>query len=250
MFIANNYQKDIDNLPNLTDHEYMTLQIWLLKNVFNNQIASIKNNNHEFVAFTDKFATEFGANDDLLCKAASLLPGMNDNDYIEIHNQEEMIIKSREFQNSMYLLKKDNKVINYIMRKHPLVNPATNNCVGILINTRRFIPDLFRRVMLSKFIPLPKSNLETCPPELSEQQKQVAFCLLLGFHSRKEIATVLSTMNKSEYNETQIKNTLQALYNKFECHTPGQLLDLISAGKISIELPASIILTGNYLFDT
>lgn len=249
MFILNNYKDEITKLPKLTDSEYMTLQISELTNLFHNQIAAIKNNQHEFVAFTNQFAKEFNADNNLLGKAASHLPNMSHNNYTEIYKQEEIIINNHEFQDSMYLLKKDNKVINYVIRKTPLVNPTTNNCVGILINTRRFVPDLFRRVMLSKFVSLPKYKKTLATPEMSEQQQQVAFCLLLGFHSRKEIVTILSTLSKSEYNETMIKNSLQALYNKFECHTPGQLLDLISIGQIPVELPASIVLTGNYPFN-
>ena len=166
-----------------------------------------------------------------------------------IYAQEEKLIKNHEFQDSIYLLRKGKDVIDYIMRKHPLINPATNTCVGILINTRRFVPGLFRRILLNKFMTIPKLQLNTSYPELSKQQQQIVFCLLLGFHSRKEIATLLSSISNSEYSETQIKNALQALYNKFECHTPGQLLDLITIGEIPVELPAGILPTGNYPFD-
>ena len=249
MFIANNYQTDVNNLPHLTDHEYMTLQIWHLKHTFHNQIASIKNTKHEFVAFTERFATEFGANSDLLGKTAENLPGMTNSSYSEIYAQEEKLITIQQFQDSMYLLKRNKEVVDYIIRKHSLVNPATNACVGILINTRRFVPGLFRKILQNKFLPAPKFRVMVQHPELSEQQQHIAFCLLLGFHSRKEIATLLSTVTNSNYNETQIKNSLQALYNKFECHTPGQLLDLMTNGQISLELPANILPEGNYPFD-
>lgn len=249
MFIANNYQTAVNNLPNLTNHEYMALQIWQLKHVFHNQIASIKNTRHEFVAFTERFATEFGTDSDLLGKTALCLAGMTKASYEEIHAQEENLITTHQFQDSMYLLKRNKEVVDYLIRKHPLINPTTNNCVGILINTRRFVPGLFRKILQSKFLPLPKFRIQVQNPELSEQQQHIAFCLLLGFHSRKEIATLLSTVTNSSYNETQIKNSLQALYNKFECHTPGQLLDLMTNGQISVELPAKILPEGNYPFD-
>ena len=249
MFIAKDYQNEVNNFPDLSDHEFMVRQVWQLSHIYTNELTSIKNTRHEFVAFTQKFAKEFGANAESLGKTAEILTGMSHDDYAKIHEQEEIIFKSLKFQDSIYLLKRNKDIINYALRKHPLVNPATNNCVGILINTTRFTPGIFRKLMLNKFLPFNKVLPGIKSNELSEQQRQIAFCLLLGFHSRKEIAALLSNMTNTEYNETRIKNSLQALYNKFDCNTPGQLLNLISMGKINIELPAEILTTGNFPFD-
>lgn len=246
MFIAKNYQNEVNKLPDLTDHEFMARQIWQLRHVYTNELTSIKNTRHEFVAFTQKFAEEFGANDESLGKTAETLAGMSKEDYAEIHEQEEIICNTLEFQDSIYLLRKNKDIINYVLRKHPLVNPTTNNCVGILINTTRVMPGIFRKLMLNKFLPFNKALPTIKSNELSEHQRQIAFCLLLGFHSRKEIAALLSNMTNTEYSETRIKNSLQALYNKFDCNTPGQLLNLISMGQINIELPAEILSTGNF----
>ncbi len=139
-----------------------------------------------------------------------------------------------------------------IMKNGNKINPGKrydNNCVGILINTSRVMPGIFRKLMLNKFLPFNKMIPTIQNHELSEHQRQIAFCLLLGFHSRKEIAALLSNMTNTEYNETRIKNSLQALYNKFDCNTPGQLLNLISRGQISMELPAEILTTGNFPLD-
>ena len=52
--------QDIDNkLYNLTDIEFMRMQVWQLKSIFNDEIVSIKNISHQFVAFTEKFAQIF-----------------------------------------------------------------------------------------------------------------------------------------------------------------------------------------------
>jgi len=249
MFIVNHYQKEIAQLPSLSDHEYMVMQIWLLKNTFHHEISSIKNTQHEFVAFTKRFAAEFGGSELTLGKTAVGLPGVSIQDYTAIHDQEQRIINNHEFQDSIYLFRKNKEVINYVMRKRPLINPATHNCVGIFINISRVNPGIFRKLLISKLLPTTKTNSTIINYELTEQQQQIFFCLLLGFQSRKEIAAILSNLTKSEYNETRIKNSLQALYNKFDCHTPGQLLDLISASPIQVELPA-VLPTGNYIVGT
>lgn len=245
MFIATEYQNDVNSVPELTDHQFMARQIWQLRHIYTNELTSIKNTRHEFVAFTQKFAEEFGATTEMLGKTAETLTGMSQKDYTEIHAQEEIIYKTLAFQDSIYLLKRGKDIINYVLRKHPLINPSTNNCVGILINTSRVMPGIFRKLMLNKFLPN-RMTPTIQSNELSEHQRQIAFCLLLGFHSRKEIAALLSNMTNTEYSETRIKNSLQALYNKFDCNTPGQLLNLISQGQINVELPAEILDTGSF----
>ncbi len=249
MYIAKNFQNEVNNFADLTDNEFLARQVWQLCHVYAHELAAIKNVEHEFIAFTQQFAEEFEVNADLLGKTALAMPEMNQADSSEIQRQEKVIFTSLAFQDSIYLLRKNKSIINYVSRKHPLVNPATNNCVGIFINSSRVMPGIFRKLLLNKFLPIKKMISPTISPALSEHQNQVAFCLLLGFHSRKEIAALLTDLTNTEYNETQIKNSLQALYNKFDCHTPGQILNLISLGQINIELPADILATGNFLLD-
>lgn len=245
MFIANDYQNDIGQFNNLSDHDFMALQISQLRNIFHNEIGAIKNTKHEFVAFTKKFAEEFGLTRSHLGRTAVDLPGMDEKTYAEIEKQEKGIIVGLEFQDSIYILNRNKKLVHYVLRKRPIVNPATNNCLGIVFNTSKIVPGVFRRLLASNFLPTqkPKSIIISTP--LTEQQQQVAFCLLLGFHSRKEIANILSNITKSEYSENKIKNSLQALYNKFKCNSPGQLLDLMSNGEMQIELPP-VLPSGNY----
>ena len=246
MFIAANYKAEISKVPDLTGQQFMATQIWQLQHVFHNEMASIKNSEHKFVAFSQKFAAEFGADESILGETAALLPGMDQVNYAAIYKQEELIFATHEFQDSIYLLKKNHELINYVLRKHPLVNPTTKVCVGILINTSRVMPGMFRKLMVNKFVPFMRSSSSIINSTLSEQQRQIAFCLLLGFHSRKEIAALLSSMTQLEYSETRIKNSLQALYNKFDCNTTGQLLNLIATGHINVELPANLLFSGNF----
>ncbi len=53
MYIFENYKKDLEHLPELTNEEFMAQQIWALQHTFKDELAAIKNNKCEFIAFTE-----------------------------------------------------------------------------------------------------------------------------------------------------------------------------------------------------
>ena len=175
---------------------------------------------------------------------------MNAANYLEIEQQEQHIIKSLQMQNSIYVLKKDGEVIFYIVRKRPLVNPSTGRCVGILINTGKAMPGVLRWLLVNKEFPSLPLSADTLNIKLSKTQRQISFCLLNGFRTRKEISSILSKITPKGCSEIKVKNTLQVLYNKFRCNTPSQLLDIVAISLTKGALPMGSFPTGNYPVDS
>lgn len=245
MHISDNYIDEIVNFEKLSNSQFMALQIWYLKHVFNHDIAAIKNKECEFVAFTRDFAEEFDVTEELLGKTSIAIPSDFENKvYDEIMQQEKQIIKDTKLQDSIYLHKSKDVVSIYAVRKRPLVNPHTGETLGLLINTAKFIPNSIRKVLDEHFLHLPQNTNNIPDKGLSKLQQQIVFCLLLGFASRKEIANALSNYTGNEFNEIQVKNALQALYLKFECNTPNQLIDLVVNGTIKLDIPADMLPAG------
>jgi hypothetical protein len=247
MFIAEKYSTALNSLAVMSNEEFVVHQIWHLQHVFTNDIAAIKNTDCEFIAFTKAFAEEFEAGSDLLGKTAvSIYAEFEAHIYENINHQELEIIKTAKSEDYLYLHKKNDTIIVYAVRKRPLVNPSTGDCVGILINTIKLKPNAFRGVLDNQVLHNSKSKSVLIEIGLSKLQQQIMFCLLLGFSSRKEITNKLSSLTGLEYNETQVKNSLQALYHKFECNTPGQLVDMVTSGKIKLDIPADMLPTGAF----
>lgn len=244
--MANTHQDVINYLSNLNDQELLIMHAWQLKKIFNNEIAAIKNIDHQFVDFTSKFAEAFECTEELIGKTEGALPTVDKADYVEIERQERQIMQKLELQTSIYAFKKNEDVVMYIVRKRPLVNPSTKNCIGILINIGKMVPGALRSLFVNKSFPraLPSKDLSNI--KLTDLQIQVIFCLLTGFQTRKEISSILNKVTSSVCNEIKVKNILRSLYNEFGCSTPTQLLDVVTLLLANGTMPAGIFPTGNH----
>ena len=248
MYISDDYKSNLEKLPILNNYDFMVSQIWHLKHLFHNDIAFIKDINHTLVAYTTPFWNEFISNKNSPSNKINEIFNLADDEYNNILLQEQQIINTGMHQDSIFLHKNVTGVSNYVLRKRPLINPANNNCLGIQINMTRFTPGVFRKYLSNIILGHTRKKIVLNDTQLTQQQQQIIFCLLLGFHSRKEIANLLSNITQTEHNEIKIKNSLQALYNKFECNTTTQLMDLIIDSEIKMEWPENLP-TGQFPFN-
>lgn len=113
----------------------------------------------------------------------------------------------------------------------------------------RFVPNLLRIILHEQILLGGKSNAESMQHELmnlelTPLQQQLIFCILIGFTARKDITSILNHLTGEKYNEIKIKNTLQALYIKFNCSTTTQLIDLIIKSQIKLNLPEPLLKSG------
>lgn len=221
MFILNQYK----SLPHneQSNEEYLAVQIWQLKHVFFNEISAIKNVNLEYLAFSKPFAEAFKFDETLLDRPISALTMIEQ----EIIQQERQILIDKALHDSIYQFKPEPNIEMYLMRKRPLINPATGDCVGILILAAKLDMAKQRRIVLRYLLGKQiNSDSVLAPAEFTEQQQQILSCMLLGFQQRKEIARILENTTDNGYNEIKIKNQLQALYQKYNCASLNELVDV------------------------
>lgn len=229
-----------------TDEEFLQTEINHLGNIFRGEMISIKNTSLEYIAFSEEYATEFNLDDSALGTNKAMSDQVDIKIQSEIINQEHRIIKELSLQDSTYFYKKNNKTTFCAMRKRRLINPTTQRVVGLFIVASKIDPGIIRKHIVRQLLPWNSKNIAQINTNLTKQQQQIAFCLLLGFHSRREIADILSQLNKSDFNETSVKNGLQALYQKFECNTTSSLLKLIVDSSSMIEISVDFIPEGSY----
>lgn len=221
MLIFNKYKP----LPQTTqsNEEYLASQIWQLKHVFFNEMSAIKNSTLKYLAFSKPFAEAFKLDDSILDKSRPILSSIDQ----EIAQQEQQIIISQLRNDSIYQTEKPN-IDMYLMRKRPLINPSTGDCVGISILAAKLDIAKERRVMLRHFFGKQVSAGSTLPDaEFTQQQQQIITCILLGFQQRKDIAKILENITDNTYDEIRIKNQLHTLYQKYNCNSLNELVDII-----------------------
>lgn len=245
MYILSQYQESVIKYPDLPNDEFLRQQIALLGNLFANEIMAIKDAKLEYVALSERYISEF----DLTLGANLSEIKLQEDEAVsaKIRNQENLIVANAVYQQSLYLFKKNGVLTNYMTRKRPLVNPATGDVVGVLIVSAQFELGVFRKLYVKQLLTRSKPRADVSNLSLTAQQQQIIFCLLLGYHSRKEIAHILNNVTNENFNETRVKNGLKALYDKFECSTSGQLIDLISTNPIKMGFPADTMTEGNFL---
>lgn len=222
MLILNKYKSN--NYKIQSNEDFLISQVWNLKHIFFNEISAIKNIGLEYLAFSEPFAEAFKFNQTMLGKVSA----QNSKIDKEIIQQEQEILLNMVQHDSVYQFKCEQNIDTYIMRKRPLINPASNECVGLLILAAKADITFRRRLMLKHFIGGGVSYSSILPQaELTKQQQEIITCLLLGFQQRKEIAAILESVNGTEYSERKVKQRLEELYQQFNCTSLHELMDLV-----------------------
>lgn len=245
MIVADKYKNCA--LDMLSNEKFLALQLWELKHVFYNEASAIKNAKLEFVGFSNQFAAEFHLDASALGRSLVDIANIDPRVSLEITEQEQDIINTGQLSDTVFNFTYNKSLTNYFIRKRPLINPATGDVVGIIIFAIKFDPLEQRKVVLNNFLRkiLPRQTVNS--EKLNEAQQQIVTCLLMGFHQRKEIASILSNITDKEFSETRIKNSLHTLYQKFSCNSPGELINLIAAsGDIEFKLSGIKIPDGSH----
>lgn len=221
----------------LSDEEYLLNQLWLLKHIFYNEIAAVVNTRLEYLGISNQFSEIFNCGSEILGRKFSIY---NNSDLaLKIEESECKIIQEKVFHESVYQIKQGNEIRLYYIRKRPIINPGTNNCVGIFISAALLNlaqhSNIIHRVMSGR-----QDKVDVVfKEELSEEQHQIIACLLMGFHQRKEIAYILQNLTSKEYSDRQIKYFLTKLYQKYNCSSITELIELIiNSSENDLRLPA------------
>ncbi len=250
MYILDCYKNTPITKKQFSDEEFLALQIFQLENVFHRELCAIKNTNLEYVAISELYAKEFELNNSLSIGKEIILFNTTAIVSPSIEQQEKIIMKDNEYQDSLFLLKKQNKnaLSPYALRKRPLINPTTKNIVGIVIVATKYKSALIYKQYLKRIFSIFNKNIKPTLDNISlgEQQRQIILCLMLGYHSRKEISNILSLYTQKSINERRVKTELEKLYEKFECGNTEMLIQFLVNSEIDIELPPDILKEGNH----
>lgn len=240
---------EIVNRKKLADHDFLALHIWQIMNYPPDEMAVIKNQRCEFLAITDKMASEFNLSADILGQAFTAVAAIPLEVSTEVVRQELQLIEHVSRQMSFYFYRNPHGVTkSYMVRKRALVNPDSGNVVGILVNTEPASPNIMRKFLISQD-KLPRRARASESGNLTQLQIQIILCLLTGINSRKEIAQLLSRLTASDISDVKIKNSLQLLYKEFNCSNVQQLTDFLLSNPSMYDFTEYPISPGNYLLE-
>ena len=240
----------------LTDREYMEELIVYLYRFKSNQICSIKDTASTCVAITPVLAKMLGFNDlnkvlgtkdeDLPCKISETAD--------IFYKQDREVEQTKKTTQALNILEYATGMTILRAVKKPIINPATNNVLGIFHHSDKFAMNNNLKTILGihgdRFgaANLSLDVIETAKEfDLTKRELEVLFCICLGLSDRKTIARFLSFVYKKDINpDTTVKDAVKNLYNKLPCNSMSMLAEYAISQGLHLRIPKSFVKEGSF----
>lgn len=136
-----------------------------------------------------------------------------------------------------------------LIRKRPIINPATSNFVGIVGNARPFmIPNLLDLIYKINGITFGLANVEQEEPlvyTLTQRQHVVLF-LYLNKYSYTEIASIMVTLGQ-KISAGRVNDHLENLKYIFSVRSKEQLIEKAISLKYHLYIPRQLLKPGSII---
>lgn len=212
----------------------------------NSQVACIKDTCSRYVAVSEQFSKLAGQSvRHIIGKSAAelfLCSGELAQTYYQQDREVETSREKRKFLDINYY---SSGLGILIFQKTPIINPATDNVLGVYCIASTFEgASALNVVQLLAKEPLENQcNPDGCMKSLTKREQEVLFCVANGLTDRKLIARFLSAIHGKEIGaDATIKNILKSLYNKIPCGSSiSSLANYAMIRKCHTFIPESIM---------
>ena len=239
------------------DDAYMESYVRGCYSIYSNKIGAIKDINSNFIMATNGFAELVGLKSisAIINLTDQQLPGSLSKYAKEFKRQDELIVKQRLPQSFIEIQEFGTGIGVYRSTKSPIINPKTNNVIGILLSVEPFqvtsMMDIMLEMHTKKRNSTQQSNANTfvynkTNISLGPKQAEILFCLSLGIKEDKYIAEFIRKVLNVEYDIVNIKSNLKVLMSKFNVYSRDQLLEKIVSQKLHTLLPLHFLKFGSY----
>ncbi|MDP1574679.1 MAG: hypothetical protein Q8L78_07090 [Coxiellaceae bacterium] len=184
-----------------------------------------------------------GATTKEMDKKAVWFPLYENNKEIEqiIREEDLLIIQAREPKMVLKINKFTTRITPYICNKSPIINPETNDVVGILFQGFTIGNANLHHAILSLLSNNTKKYHNKLPQKLTKREKQVIFLFMANLSSQ-EIASLLSSIEKKEISKTAVDSLFNdQLYPKFEAHSRIDLYKKLHALGFENKIPEAML---------
>lgn len=237
------------------DDAYIEEYIKSFYSICYNKIGAIKDVDSKYIMATNNFVALVGLNSigSIIHLTDIQLPCSMANYSKKYKEQDEMIIKYKSSQSYIEIQEFATGIGVYKFTKSPIINPKTNNILGVLINVEPFQVTNMMDVMLEmhtkrRNVPL-NTNSFGCNKaniSLGPKQTEVLFCLSLGIKEDKYIADFIKKVLNIEYGIVHIRDIVRDLLAKFNVCKREELLEEIVKQKLHTSFPLHFLKFGSH----
>lgn len=170
--------------------------------------------------------------------------------YEDLAKQEEEVKSTRKSTRLVQAIANYPQVC--VVFKRPIINPASDNFVGIMTHFSTLaMPNILKTILKvnrrSSYIVSNDPNYQRLEYSLTEKQHIVLF-LYLHRYSAAEIASILGTIDYKMSN-SRINDHLEALKYIFRVRTKDQLIEKALAMDYDLLIPRALFKEGSYLLN-
>ena len=252
----NKYKRLIEtDAPIIADDEYLEQYIMHIYRFKFNQICSIKNTDLAYIAITPSFASMLGFDtaENAIGVKDEAVP-CNVSEMAEtFYTWDREVLQNRTAQQTINVLDFHTGLAILKCKKEPIINPATNNILGIFNHYTQFnVNATLEAIFNMHASPFGKHSISNRDnrntPSFTTMEVEVLFCTCLGLTNKKEIAKFLSIIHKREIrDDTTVHDAFKRLYKKLSCNNQVQLLESAVAHNLHLEVPQTLLPYGSFL---
>jgi len=235
------------------DKEFMEDYLKVFFKFSQHKIQAIKSLESKYITATAQFMELIGIQsiESIIDVADENLQCSMSNFAINYKNQDRRVVKSRKMLTTLEIQEFAINTGLYIFCRKPIINPNTNNVLGICITAKPFIVNNLLEVVFNIYRPQqPQSKFLTqyiCPRiTLGKKQLDVLFCLYIGIKEYKAIANLISLVTGENYTEHLVRAAIKPLYLKFQVNSCDQLIEEVIKHKLYRYFPSTFIKLGSY----
>ncbi|AUR52959.1 helix-turn-helix transcriptional regulator [Aquella oligotrophica] len=234
---------------NLSDEAFFEYYCSSADIVYNNgeqEAIFIKDKNYAFRYISPGYISDFDPESSVLTETQEKLQTEEERTQARIIlQQDELIRKNLETHKFIYV---DSYKHIILIHKSPIINPSTNNFVGILGSAQSFmlpnVLDIIYKINGVNFGLINKEQSKPLKYELTPRQHMILF-FYLNKYSYSEVSIIMSTLGY-KISAGRVNNHLENLKYIFAVKTKEQLIEKAISLKYHLFIPRQLLKVGSY----
>lgn len=237
------------NNKSLSDEKFLSLFIDSFDIHYNSQIVGLKDLNNSFLIASEKYAQHMDIHRSELTKVCQRVKSNNisldlDARDIIIHKKYEYVIKNKQSVKYIDIHNKDGNTHAFVFTKSPLINPSTDNVVGVIHKLDKFFVPYIQHLFVQNTEPI---SIDINEISLSDREKTILFFMSLGIANYKQIADIMTNLRgEEEITHDNIKYSIKKLLKLTDTYFYSDMINKLAANSYTFDIPKSFLKKGTF----
>ncbi|MDD3266003.1 MAG: hypothetical protein PHC75_02335 [Burkholderiales bacterium] len=233
----------------LPDDKFLSIFIDSFDIHYSTQMVGLKDLNNSFLIVSEPYAQHMGMHRSELTKVCQRAKASNisldlDARDIVIHQKYEHVIKNKQSVKYIDIHNRDGNTHAFVFTKSPLINPSTDNVVGVIHKLDKFSVPYIQHIFTQTNT---NNSMDLNTTEFSDRERIILFFMSLGITNYKQIADIMTALRDGEeITHDNIKYSVKKLLKITDtCFYNDMLNSLASSGYI-FDVPESFLTKGKF----